>query len=197
MRPQIVTSNMQPLISLCLRHWMTNMTTISEFEFDQPTATVQAIERATSILQSIGVDPTQIAIWLLRQYGKFDLVHANVYEDAIELVEWRITQPQPPNLTQTPDTVALTTLTATGVGQMLAERYADIVHPPSAQQVNQALQRLDFHHREDKKGWQLTKLGQQYGRIINVTDDRDRTRLQVRWLPTVLEQLAPLFIVSC
>ena len=175
------------------KHWMTNMN-IAEFECDQPTASVQAIERATSILQSVGVDSPQIAIWLLRQYAKFDPVHANVYEDAIELIEWRISQSQPSNLTQTPTPVVLTTLTATGVGQMLAERYADIVHPPTPQQVNQALQRLDFHHREDKKGWQLTKLGQQYGRIINVTDDRDRTRLQVRWLPTVLEQLAPLFM---
>ena len=170
------------------------MTISSEFEFDRPTSAAQAIERAASILRSVGVDPHQIGMWLLRQHGKFDATHFNVYEDASELIEWRITQPQPPDLTQTPATVALTTLTATEIGQMLAERYADIVHPPSAQQVNQALQRLDFHHREDKKGWQLTKLGQQYGRIINVTDDRDRTRLQVRWLPTVLEQLAPLFM---
>jgi hypothetical protein len=108
-----------------------------------------------------------------------------------------MTQSQPSDLTQTPATVAPTTLTATGVGQMLAERFPDIVHPPSAQQVNQALQRLDFHHREDKKGWQLTKLGQQYGRLISVTDEQERTRLQVRWLPTVIDRLAPLFSVSC
>ena len=170
--------------------------TISEFEFDRPTAAAQAIERAASILRSLGVDPHQIGIWLLRQHGKFDATHLNVYEDAAELVEWRMTQTPPSDLTQTPATVGLTTLTATQVGQMLTERYPAVIHPPSAQQVNQALQRLDFHHREDKKGWQLTKLGQQYGRIINVTDEQDRTRLQVRWLPTVLDRLAPLFSVS-
>ena len=79
------------------------MTTISEFEFDRPTSAAQAIERAASILRSVGVDPHQIGIWLLRQ---------------------------------------------------------------------------------------------QYGRLISVTDSLDRTRLQVRWLPTVLEQLNPLFSVS-
>jgi hypothetical protein len=169
---------------------------IPEFEFDRPTSAAQAIERAASILRSIGVDPHQIGIWLLRQHGKFDATHFNVYEDACEIIEWRMTQSQPSDLTQTPATVAPTTLTATGVGQMLAERFPDIVHPPSAQQVNQALQRLDFHHREDKKGWQLTKLGQQYGQVIRVTDDLERTRLQVRWLPTVIDRLAPLFSVS-
>jgi hypothetical protein len=170
---------------------------ISEFEFDQPTATVQAIERATSILQSVGVDSTQIAIWLLRQHSKFDLVHANVYEDACELVEWLTTQPKrPQEFVETALLPTVDMLTATQIGKMLAQQSTDITHPPSAQQINQALERLDFHRRNEKKGWQLTKLGQQYGRLISVTDSLERTRLQVRWLPTVLEQLAPLFSVS-
>ena len=173
---------------------MTNMN-ISEFEFDRPTSAAQAIERATSILHLVGIDATQIALWLLNQYSKFDPAHANIYEDASEVIEWRITQPQPSDLTQTLATVALTTLTATQVGQMLAERYPEILHPPSAQKINQGLQQLNFYSHKDKK-WELTKLGQQYGRLISVTDSLDRTRLQVRWLPTVLEQLAPLFIVS-
>ena len=171
------------------------MTTISEFEFDRPTSAAQAIELATSILRSVRVDLHQIAIWRLTQHSKFDTNHANIYEDAAEIIEWRMTQPQASDSTLTPATVALTTLTATQIGQMLAERYADIIHPPSAQQINQALERLDFHSRNDKK-WQLTKLGQQYGRLISVTDSLDRARLQVRWLPTVLERLAPLFSVS-
>ena len=171
------------------------MTTISEFEFDRPISAAQAIERAAAILNLVGIDRCQTGIWLLRQYGKFDLAHANVYEDACELVEWRITQPQPPDLTQTPDTVALTTLTATQVGERLREQYSDIVYPPSAQRVNQALQQLDFLSRNGK-AWELTKLGQQHGRILKVIDEQDRTRLQVRWLPTVLDRLAPLF-VSC
>ena len=170
--------------------------TISEFEFDRPTSAAQAIERATSILRSVGADPHQIGIWRLSQYGKLDPANANIYEDASEVIEWRMTQPQPPDLTQTPATVALNTLTATQVGQMLTERYPDIIHPPSAQRVNQALEQLDFHSHNDKKVWQLTKLGQQHGRLISVTDEQDRTRLQVRWLPTVLDRLAPLF-VSC
>jgi hypothetical protein len=165
-------------------------------EFDRPTDAAQAIERATSILRSVGVDPHQIAIWLLNQHSKFDVRHANIYEDAAEIIEWRITQSQPSDLTQTPATVGLTTLTATQVGQMLTERYPDIIHPPSAQKINQALEQLDFHSHNDKKAWELTELGQQYGRIINVTDEQDRMRLQVRWLPTVLDRLAPLFSVS-
>ena len=169
--------------------------TISEFEFDRPTSSAQAIERATSILCSVGADPYQIALWRLSQYGKLDPANANIYEDASEVIEWRMTQPQPPDLTQTPATVALTTLTATKLGQMLAERYPDIVYPPSAQQINRALEQLDFHSRNGK-AWKLTKLGQQYGRIMNVTDEQDRTRLQVRWLPTVVDRLAPLFSVS-
>ena len=178
------------------KHWMTNMN-IPEFEFDQPTATVQAIERATSILQSVGVDSPQIAIWLLRQYAKFDPVHANVYEDAIELVEWLITQPKrPPEFVETALLPTVDMLTATQIGKMLAQQVTDITYSPSAQQINQALEQLNFHSRDGKKIWQLTKLGRQYGRLISVTDDRERTRLQVRWLPTVLDRLAPLFSVS-
>jgi len=79
---------------------------------------------------------------------------------------------------------------------MLAQRYPEILQPPSAQQINQALEKLEFHSRNDKKIWQLTKLGHQYGRILNVTDEQDKTRLQVRWLPTVIDRLAPLFSVS-
>ena len=157
----------------------------------------EAIERSASILYLVGVDPTQIALWLLRQHSKFDEVYANIYQDACELVEWATAQTPPQQeLDRSAQVVSTTTLTATQIGQMLAERYPDIIHPPSAQRINQALQKLDFHHREDKKGWQLTKLGQQYGRIINVTDSLDRKRLQVRWLPTVLDRLAPLFSVS-
>ena len=170
---------------------------ISEVKFQTSNSVAEAIERSASILHLVGVDPTQIAIWLLRQHSKFDEVYSHIYEDACELVEWVTVQTPPPQLLERSlPVVSTTTLTATQIGQMLTERYPDIIHPPSAQRVNQALQRLDFHHREDKKGWQLTKLGQQYGRIINVTDSLDRTRLQVRWLPTVLERLAPLFSVS-
>jgi hypothetical protein len=196
-RPHIVTSNMRSLISLCLRHWMTNMTTISEFEFDRPTSAAQAVERAASILRSVGVDPHQIGIWLLRQHGKFDATHFNVYEDACELVEWLTTQPKrPQEFVETALLATVDMLTATQIGKMLAQQSTDITHPPSAQQINQALEQLNFHSRDDKKVWQLTKLGQQYGRLISLTDEQDRTRLQVRWLPTVLDRLAPLF-VSC
>jgi len=177
------------------KHWLTNMN-IAEFEFDQSTASVQAIERATSILQSVGVDSPHIAIWRLRQYAKFDPVHANVYEDAIEPVEWLITQPKrPQELVETALLPTVDMLTATQIGKML-EQVTDITYSPSAQQINQALEQLNFHSREGKKTWQLTKLGRQYGRLISITDDRERTRLQVRWLPTVLEPLAPLFSVS-
>ena len=79
---------------------------------------------------------------------------------------------------------------------MLAAQLTEITQPPSAQQINQALERLNFHIRV-KKVWQLTELGKQYGRLVNVTDEQDKTRLQVRWLPIVLDRLAPLFTVSC
>ena len=170
---------------------------ISEVKFQPSDSVAEAIDRAASILHSVGVDPTQMALWLLRQHSKFDEVYAGIYEDACELVEWATAQTPPQQeLERSAPVVSTTTLTATQIGQMLAQRYPDITHPPSAQRINQALQKLEFHHREDKKVWQLTKLGQQYGRILNVTDEQDRTRLQVRWLPTVLDRLAPLFGVS-
>ena len=170
---------------------------ISEVKFQPSNSVAEAIERSASILHLVGVDKTQIAIWLLRQHSKFDEVYANIYQDACELVEWATMQTPPPQLLERSlPVVSATTLTATQVGQMLVERCPDIIHPPSAQKVNQALQQLDFHSHNDKKGWELTKLGQQYGRLINVTDSLDRTRLQVRWLPTVLDRLAPLFSVS-
>jgi hypothetical protein len=127
---------------------------------------------------------------LLRQHSKFDEVYAGIYEDACELVEWATAQTQPQQvLERSSPVVSTTTLTATQIGQMLVERYPDITHPPSAQRINQALEKLEFHSRDDKKVWQLTKLGQQYGRILNVTDEQDRTRLQVRWLPAVIDYL--------
>jgi hypothetical protein len=166
---------------------------ISEFEFQPSNSAAEAIERSTSILRAVGVDPHQIAIWLLRQHSKFDAVHSNVYEDACELVEWLITQPQRPPEVSAVSSMAIM-LTATQLGQMLAEQCPDLTHPPSAQQINQALEKLNFQNRDAKKIWRLTKLGQQYGRLLNVVDEQERTRLQVRWLPTVLEQLAPLFV---
>jgi hypothetical protein len=170
---------------------------ISEVKFQPSSSVAEAIDRSASILHSVGVDPTQIAIWLLRQHSKFDEVYAGIYEDACELVEWATAQIQPPHLLErSSPVVSTTTLTATQIGQMLVERYPDITHPPSAQRINQALEKLEFHSRDDKKVWQLTKLGQQYGRILNVTDEQDRTRLQVRWLPTVIDRLAPLFCLS-
>ena len=170
----------------------------NHLKFQPSNSVAEAIERSASILHLVGVDKTQIAIWLLRQHSKFDEVYANIYQDACELVEWATMQTPPPQLLERSlPVVSATTLTATQVGQMLVERCPDILHPPSAQRINQALEKLEFHSREGKKVWQLTKLGQQYGRILNVTDEQDRTRLQVRWLPTVIERLAPLFSVSC
>ena len=166
---------------------------ISEVKFQPSNSVAEAIERSASILHSVGVHPVQIAIWLLRQHSKFDAAYSNIYEDACELVEWLTTQsPVQPTADRSLET-SITTLTATQVGQMLVERYPAVIHPPSAQRINQALEQLKFHHREGTKIWQLTELGQQYGRIISVTDERDRTRLQVRWLPTVIDQLASLF----
>ena len=170
---------------------------ISEVKFQPSSSVAEAIDRSASILHSVGVDPTQIAIWLLRQHSKFDEVYANIYEDACELVEWITAQnPTSQVLERSSPVVTTTTLTATQIGQMLAQRYPEILQPPSAQQINQALEKLEFHSRNDKKIWQLTKLGHQYGRILNVTDEQDKTRLQVRWLPTVIDRLAPLFSMS-
>jgi hypothetical protein len=149
---------------------------ISEVKFQPSNSVAEAIDRSASILHSVGVDPTQIAIWLLRQHSKFDEVYANIYEDACELVEWATAQIPPPQVLEVSQPVASTTLTATQVGQMLAERCSDIIHSPSAQRINQALEKLEFQRREGKKVWELTKLGQQYGRIISVTDEQDRTR---------------------
>ena len=170
---------------------------IPELEFQHLDSQIQAIDRATSILRAVGLDSHQLAVWLLRQHSKSDPAHANIYEDACELVERLTTHSQSEPIAELPLTASTITLTATQIGQMLAERSADIIQPPSAQQVNQALKQLNFQTRNSKKIWQLTKLGHQYGQIIGVTDEQERTRLQVRWLPTVIDRLLPLFNVSC
>lgn len=169
---------------------------ISELEFQQSNSPAQAIDRATSILRSVGIDPHQLAIWLLSQHSKFDVAHANIYEDACELVKGLTNQSQPLESSELSVATNVGTLRATQIGKMLAARSTDHLHPPSAQQVNNALEQLKFHSRDSKKIWQLTKLGQEYGRIVTVTDDRDKARLQVRWLPTVIDRLAPLFTGS-
>jgi hypothetical protein len=102
---------------------------ISEVKFQPSNSVAEAIERSASILHSVGVDPTQIAIWLLNQHSKFDEVYANIYEDACELIEWKKSQTQPPQVSErSSPVVSATTLTATQIGQMLAERYPDITH---------------------------------------------------------------------
>jgi hypothetical protein len=169
---------------------------ISELELQHSDSPIQAIERATSILRSVGIDSHQLAIWLLRQHSKFDAVHANIYEDACELVERLTNQSKLQDPAPVQAKVTLATLTATQLGQMLAAQSTGITQPPSAQQINQALEQLNFHIRV-KKIWQITELGKQYGRLVNVTDEQEKTRLQVRWLPIVLDRLAPLFTVSC
>ena len=170
--------------------------TIPKFEFDKPISAGQAIELTISILRSVGVDERQVALLSLRQYAKLDPDHRDVYEDGSEVLECQ-TYFQAQQIVDRELAASATTLTATQVGKMLTERYPDIIHPPSAQRINQALEELKFHSRHGKKIWQLTELGQQYGRLISVTDEQDRTRLQVRWLPTVIKRLAPLFSVSC
>jgi hypothetical protein len=162
-------------------------------EFQQSDSPIQAIELATSILRSARLDPDQIAVWLLSQYSKIDPVHANIYEDAGELVKGLTTQSQSPQTSELPLAASTTTLTATKIGQMLAERLSDIKQPLSAQQINQALQKLNFQICDSKKIWHLTKLGQQYGQLTRVTDEYERTRLQIRWSPSVIDQLLRLF----
>jgi hypothetical protein len=165
---------------------------ISDFEFQPSDSAIQAIERATSILRSVGLDPDQIAGWLLSQHTKIDPAHANIYQAAGELLKKRPTQSQPPQTSKLPLAASTTTLTATQIGQMLVKRLPNIVHQ-SPQQINQLLKQLNFQTCDSKKRWHLTKLGQQYGQVIRVTDEYERTRLQVRWFPTVIDQLTPLF----
>lgn len=165
-------------------------------EFQPSSSAVEAIDRSASILRSVGVNPTQIAIWLLRQHSKFDTSYSNVYDDACEIIEELISQPKSQQISEFPLATTTTTLTATQLGKMLAQQYSEIIYPPSAQQVNQALEQLSFHRRDSKKSWQLTKLGQQYGQMVNVTDKQERTRLQIKWFPTAIDRLAPLFGVS-
>lgn len=95
---------------------------ISELEFQQSNSPAQAIERATSILRSVGVDPHQLAIWLLGQHSKFDAAHANIYEDASELVKGLTNQSQPPESSELSLSINVGTLTATQIGKMLAAK---------------------------------------------------------------------------
>jgi hypothetical protein len=132
---------------------------ISELEFQQSNSPAQAIDRATSILRSVGVDPHQLAIWLLSQHSKFDAAHANIYEDACELVKGLTIQTKPLESSEPSLTARVGTLTATQIGKMLAARSSNIVHPPSAQQVNQALEQLNFHSRDSKKNLAINQAG--------------------------------------
>jgi hypothetical protein len=192
---------------------------ISEFAFEQVPVRVsppelmaanEAIERASSVLRSVGVEPKQMAIWLLRQYGRFDGEHIDIYQDACRIIEERsaavasaIDLPSPASEETNEETSEETgereTFIPRELGQLLAERYSQIVHPPSSQKVNDALARLKLQVidvNNGKKSWRLTKQGQEYGRVVSVTDMKGRKRFQICWLPSVLELLLPCFEVG-
>jgi len=59
---------------------------ISEVKFQPSNSVAEAIERSASILHLVGVDKTQIAIWLLRQHSKFDEVYANIGSLVLEVI---------------------------------------------------------------------------------------------------------------
>ena len=62
-------------------------------------------------------------------------------------------------------------------------------YTPSPQQINRILTDLNWQvlvQRGKGREWQLTKAGQQFGRLEDCLDRQSKTRrLQIRWSPAV------------
>lgn len=157
-------------------------------ERKQPDSSIEAINRVISILMSSGVDADRVKLYALHQYLKYDPTNASIYEEAIRIFKQPTNQSQPQDI--------LPTLTATQIGQMLAAQLTEITYPPSAQRVNQALEKIEFYTRDDRGVWHLTERGKVYGKLLKINYAQGKACLQVRWMPTVLDHLAPLFKVS-
>jgi hypothetical protein len=162
-------------------------------EHKQPDSSIEAINRVISILLSSGVDANRVKLYALHQYLKYDPTNASIYEEAIRVFKQPTNQPQLQDLAQTTETATSATLTATQIGQILSARSTEITYPPSAQRVNQALEKIGFYTRDDRGVWHLTELGKTYGKLLKINYAQGKACLQVRWLPIVLDQLAPLF----
>jgi hypothetical protein len=164
-------------------------------ERKQPDSSIEAINRVISILLSSGVDADRVKLYALHQYLKYDSINASIYEEAIRIFKQPTNQPQLQDLTQTTEAVVSATLTATQICKILTARSTEITYRLSGQKVNRALEKMGFHTCDYRGIWHLTELGKTYGELVQRGSRQGKTYWQVRWMPTVLDHLAPLFKV--
>jgi hypothetical protein len=91
---------------------------------------------------------------------------------------------------------------ATELGKMLAQQLG-LNEEISPNQINEALQKVGFQepeYRTNSKGkkykvWNLTKLGESYGKILlQSARHNSKTISSIRWLATVINEISSEFL---
>lgn len=154
----------------------------------------EALALAVPILTNLGVDCEQMGTWLLAQYRRLYPAHAEIFVDIRTIDRQKPIAPIPKTQSEIADRDSTSTirLSPTELGKMIAKNYG-LGHTPSPQQVNRTFVDLSWQisvQRGKSREWQLTKAGQQFGRLEDCVDRHGKTRVQIRWSPTVVPIVA-------
>lgn len=148
----------------------------------------EALAIAIPILNNLGVDSERLGTWLLAQYRQIYPAHAEIFVDirTTERPKPLVSVPKTPS--EKNDSTSIARLSPTQIGRLIAQNYG-LGYTPSPQQINRILTDLNWQvlvQRGKGREWQLTKAGQQFGRLEDCLDRQSKTRrLQIRWSPTV------------
>ena len=158
-------------------------------------STQEALALAIPILTNLGVDSERMGTWLLAQYRRLYPIHAEIFVDIRTTDRQKPIAPipkTPSEIAETDLTSSTTRLSPTELGRLMTKNYG-LGHTPSPQQVNRTFVALSWQILVQKgKGreWQLTKAGQQFGRLEDCVDRHGKTRVQIRWSPAVVPIVA-------
>ncbi len=154
----------------------------------------EALALAIPILTNLGVDSERMGTWLLAQYRRLYPIHAEIFVDIRTIDRQKQIAPIPktPSEIVGQDSTSTIRLSPTELGRLMTKNYG-LGHTPSPQQVNRTFVALSWQilvQRGKSREWQLTKAGQQFGRLEDCVDRHGKTRVQIRWSPTVVPIVA-------
>jgi hypothetical protein len=173
-----------------LKQWLREAAMPSVRQSFAPTKDIsqqEALAIAIPIFNNLGVDSERLGMWLLAQYRRIYPAHAEIFVDirTTDRPKSLVSLPKTPS--EDNDSTAIARLSPTQLGRLIAQNYG-LGYTPSPQQINRIFTDLNWQvlvQRGKGREWQLTKAGQQFGRLEDCLDRQSKTRLQIRWSPTV------------
>ena len=154
----------------------------------------EALALAIPILTNLGVESERMGTWLLAQYRRLYPIHAEIFVDIRTTDRQKPIAPVPKTPSEIAETDSTSTprLSPTELGKLMTKNYG-LGHTPSPQQVNRTFVDLSWQilvQKGKSREWQLTKAGQQFGRLEDCIDRHGKTRVQIRWSPMVVPIVA-------